>query len=76
MQVHKIEIMVIDFDKIGVEGIKEVLENTKYPNRCINPEVISIQTRDIGEWDDDNPLNNVKSADAEYGRLFDKVTGA
>lgn len=70
MQVHKIEIMVIDFDKVGAKEIKEVIENTRYPNRCINPHVKSIQTVDIGEWDDDHPLNYRATADAEYQRLF------
>lgn len=73
MQVHKIEILVIDFDEVGAEGCKEVIENTRYPNRCISPEVKSIQTRDIGEWDDDHPLNHQNTAEAEYRRLFEAV---
>lgn len=70
MQAHKIEILIIDLDEIGADEIKSVLENTRYPNRCISPEVKSIKTVDIGEWDDDHPLNSFDTADAEYKRLF------
>ena len=70
MQVHKIEIMIIDFDEVGAEGIKEVIVNTRYPNSCINPSVKSIKTVDIGEWDDSHLLNHHATADAEYQRLF------
>lgn len=70
MQVHKIEIMIIDFDEVGAEGIKEVLENTHYPNRCIDPCVKSIKTVEIREWDDDHLLNRRETAEAEYQRLF------
>lgn len=72
MQAHKIEIFVIDLDEIGVEEIKSVIENTRYPNRCISPEVKSIKTVDIGEWHDDHPLNLIDEAEAEYHRLFDE----
>jgi hypothetical protein len=46
------------------------LENTKYPNRCISPDVLSAETREIGEWHDDHPLNNEETAQAENDRLF------
>ena len=70
MEVHKVVISIIDFDEIGAEEVKAVLENTRYPNRCINPDVESIETRDIGEWSDEHPLNNRKTAPAEFARLF------
>lgn len=70
MEVHKVVISVIDFDEIGAEEIKVVIENTRYPNRCISPSVESIETRDIGEWSDEHPLNNSKTAPAEMARLF------
>jgi len=62
--------MVLDFDGIGAEGIKYEIENTKYANRCISPEVKGCEERDIGEWSDDHPLNHRDKSDAEYRRLF------
>lgn len=70
MEVHKVVISIIDFDEIGAEEVKAVIENTRYPNRCISPSVESIETRDIGEWSDEHPLNNSKTAPAEMARLF------
>jgi len=70
MKAYKIELLVIDFDGIGEEEIKSVIENAKYPNRCISPDVKSIECADIGEWDDDHPLNSSLTSDEEYNRLF------
>jgi len=69
MQVHKIEILVIDFDECGAEGVKEVIENTRYPNRCINPEVKKITTVET-KWSDEHPLNHLETADAAYRIMF------
>jgi hypothetical protein len=70
MKVYKVELLIIDFDEIGPEEIKDVMENVHYPNHCISPDVKSIIGKDIGEWDDDNPLNKHDTQDAEYCRLF------
>lgn len=70
MKVYKIEVMVIDLDEIGEEEIKDVIEHTKYPNRCIHPEVIQIESRDVGKWTDDHLLNHVSKSAAEFKRLF------
>lgn len=37
------------------------LEDARYPNDCIRPEVLSAETREV-EWSDEHPLN--------YGRTF------
>lgn len=58
MQVHKVIITIIDLDEVGADEIVEVIENTHYPNRCINPHVFTIETVEIGEWNDDHPLNS------------------
>jgi len=73
MRAYKVEIMIIDFDDLGDEGIADVIENTKYPNYCISPQVKSVQSADIGEWDDNHPLNRKDTADAEYDRLFSTI---
>ena len=70
MKIHKLEVIVIDFDDIGAEEIKDVLENARYPNRCISPDVRKVETREFGEWDDGHPLNNRNTADAEIERIF------
>jgi hypothetical protein len=72
MQIHRITLTIIDFDEIGAESCKEILENVRYPNRCISPSVQSIETREIGEWGDDHPLNHNATANAEIERLFQR----
>jgi len=72
MKVYKVELLVIDFDGLGADGIKTEIENCNYPNDCISPRVQAITERDIGEWNDDNPLNSSITRDAEYKRLFEK----
>lgn len=69
MKVYKLEVMVIDFDELGTQGMIDTLENTTYPNRCMNPRVMSIEERDIGKWTDDHPLNK-SGAKEEFRRLF------
>lgn len=73
MKVYKVEILVIDHDGIGPEGIKDEFENTKYGNRCMYPDVMDIQEREIGEWHDDHPLNFADKQKEEYERLFKQV---
>lgn len=70
MNVHKVVLTVIDFDNLGADGVRETLENARYPNRCMSPSVLSVETRDAGEWSDEHPLNNSRTADAELARLF------
>ena len=70
MKAYKVEILIIDFDGLGVEGIKDEIENVNYPNDCLNPAVKGIKEVDIGEWDDYHPLNNPDTCQAEYKRLF------
>lgn len=72
MKVYKVEVLIIDFDSLGADGIKSAIENTNYPNDCISPTVKSIVEKDIGKWDDNNPLNYRDTCDVEYKRLFGK----
>ena len=69
MNVYKIELMVVDFDGLGAEEIKTVLENTSYPNHCIYPRVTSSQVRQVA-WDDSHPLNHDDTIEPEFRRLF------
>jgi len=71
MKVYKAEVMVIDFDEVGEEGIKYEIENAKYSFYRVK----SCESRDIGEWSDDHPLNHLDKQDAEYLRLFSQKEG-
>jgi len=70
MKAYKVEMLVIDFDNLGSDGIKSMIENTQYPNHWCGPEVKSIVGKDIGPWGDEQPLNSPETCDAEYKRLF------
>ena len=52
MKAYKIELFIIDHDECGQDEIKSVIENARYPNRCISPHVAAISACEIGEWDD------------------------
>ncbi len=69
MKVHKVVLLVVDTDNMGAEGIKEVVESERYPNRCISPRVMAVETRDV-EWTDAHPLNRSATSRAEFARLF------
>lgn len=70
MKVHRIVLAVVDFDRLGAENVVEEIENVRYPNDCVSPNVLSIETRDCGEWTDDHPLNHEDTMAAEVERLF------
>lgn len=70
MKAYKVELLILDFDQLGEDGIRGALEHTRYPNDCISPSVMAVEARDIGEWDDSNPLNRYDLREAEYRRLF------
>jgi hypothetical protein len=72
MKAHRVTLLIIDMDGVGADDIKSILENTKYPNRCIAPDVKSVETVDIGDFHDDHPLNKHETSEAEYARLFPK----
>jgi hypothetical protein len=74
LKAHVVTLRIIDMDDIGADEIKVVIENAHYPNRCISPDVVNIETADIGEWDDDHPLNSNATAAAEWNRLFPSLT--
>lgn len=57
MKAYIITTTIIDHDEVGADEVKVVIESTRYPNRCISPRVESIETVDIGSWEDDHPLN-------------------
>jgi hypothetical protein len=70
MKAYKVTLLIIDHDKLGKEAIVNEIENVRYPNRCLSPRVMSIQSREIGEWHDNNPLNLTHNYKSEFDKLF------
>lgn len=71
MKAYKLEILVIDHDNIGEDAIISEIENARYSNHCINPDVKRVIEKDIGEWHDDHPFNKRATSQLEYVRLFE-----
>jgi hypothetical protein len=72
MKAYKIEILVNDLDNLGEELIREEITNARYPNDCIVPQIMSIESREVGDWTDDHPLNKLDTIVEEYNKLFSK----
>ncbi len=71
MKAIEVTLLIINHDEVTNEEIKDLFENgTHYPNHCIAPLVMSIKEADIGDWNDDHPLNKKATWLAEYERLF------
>lgn len=73
MKAYKVELLIIDHDDIGETSIRSELENTRYSNHCILPNVMRVTERDIGKWHDGHVLNLLNQRDAEYHRLFESA---
>lgn len=69
VRVFKIELFIVDHDKVGADGIKEVIENQKFPNRCISPHVVRTESHEV-QWNDDHPLNGRDTWRAAYEAMF------
>ena len=70
MKAYKVELLIVDHDKLGANEIRSVLENNHYPNHCMEPHIMDIQEKDIGEWTDEHPLNQLSTTIDEYKKLF------
>jgi|TARA_B100000900_G_C20430409_1_gene654732 hypothetical protein len=57
MKAYVVSVLIVDHDNLGEDEIKNIIENTKYPNRCILPNVVETKKFEIGEWRDSHPLN-------------------
>lgn len=68
-KVHKVTLLIVDHDQLGADGVREVIEPTRYPNHCIGPSVMDVETREV-EWDDRHPLNRYDTMRAEFERMF------
>ena len=70
MKAYQVTLLVVDTENIGQKGVEDALNFANYPNDCINPTGKKIVGREIGDWDDDHPLNKHDTWQAEYKRLF------
>lgn len=71
MKVYKATVIVVDAgDELNDSEVKLVIENTRYPNRCMSPHVIAVESVELGPWDDDLPINGRDTFDSEVERLF------
>ena len=68
-EVHRVVLYVVDHDQVGAAGVREVLEHARYPNYCISPHTVSVETRAV-EWADDHPLNMRSTSAAAFAELF------
>ena len=63
----------MDFDELGEDEIRALLENTRYPNHALEMmKVVNVQSKELGEWEDDHPLNSTdeKISAAARNKLF------
>ena len=75
-KVYQVTLFIVDLDQLGPREIREVLENTRYPNHCIAPDVQRVEERDIGEWHDGHYLNRAATQKEDLARLFQPLTVA
>ena len=70
--IHKVVLLVTDHDGMGQEEVTNVLQETRYPNHCIYPKVMGIETKEI-DYEDSHPLNQRDTARAAFNDLFKEV---
>jgi hypothetical protein len=68
MKVHRVSLLVVDHNDIGVDDIKIELEQTNYPG-LVAPTVLGVETRDV-EWSDRHPLNLTDTNREAAAKLF------
>jgi len=69
-EVHLVELVIVDHDNMGIEEVKTVLENTRYPNHCFGGmSVRRTRTKEV-EWYDNHPLNFTDQRDGAVETLF------
>jgi hypothetical protein len=72
LKVHKVTLLVVDHDELGAEDVTREIESVRYPNHCISPDVMAIETREI-DWTDEHPLNFTSKQRAAFDELFPEV---
>lgn len=72
MKAYKLELLILDHDEVGQQEIQTIIETQKYPNRCIAPDVMGVECVEIGEWNDDHPLNKLDKQREYFETIFHK----
>ena len=67
MQAYKIEVMVLDFEGMGEEEIKHLIEDNKY----LYAHVMNSKSKEV-DWSDNHPLNKCGTMARAYSDLFAK----
>lgn len=69
MKVHKVTLLVVDHDDIQAGGVRSAIQTARYPNHCVMPVVMNIETQEV-DWHDRHPLNLSGECDAAFAKLF------
>lgn len=62
MKAHRIEIYIVDFENYGIDNYLTTLEQ----HRHLNARIGKTATVEIGDWDDDHPMNVLSTDVDEY----------
>jgi hypothetical protein len=65
MKAYKVEVLVLGFEDMPEDDIVYFIENTRH----LYPKIMSIQSKEIGEWNDDHPLNKTDTIKQTYEEL-------
>ena len=66
MKAYKMELLVLDFQDSEEDDVKYLIESNKY----LTINILSTKSKQIDDWDDDNPLNNTDTQKDEIDRIF------
>ena len=66
MKMYRIVSYVFDFEDRGIDNTLQEIENMRY----VTLRTGSVQTTDVGEWDDDHILNSVASTNETFEDFF------
>ena len=70
MDAYKVVGLIVNFEGLSGEEIRNHIENVRFPNDCISFRTLSIDYRDIGEWSDEHPLNFETTLLPYYNKNF------
>lgn len=70
MKAYKITLLFLDFDEVGQQAARVLIENARLPNHIDPGKVMEMQEADIGEWSDDHPLNKRATMSSAFAALF------
>lgn len=70
-KLHKVQFYILDYNN----NFRTLGDLENYINCTIRyglPEHVHVTSTDIGEWDDDHPLNQVDCPESEYEKYFNE----